>query len=58
MIRLGKISIGAIRVDGKEVVRMYNGTDLVFELSLSCFGSGFWNGSKPWLGSDGWKSNK
>lgn len=28
----------------------------IWEAVRSCFGSGMWNGERPWTGADAWKS--
>lgn len=41
---------------GKAIAAVYNGARLVWEAVNSCFGKGFWIGSKPWNNKDGWKN--
>lgn len=53
--------------NGKEVVEIYHGINtcieiylgkrLIWQISRSCFGSGYWINEKPWLNEDVWKNN-
>lgn len=58
MLRVGDRKIGGIYYGGKVITKVYHGTALVWQLIKSCFGAGYWVGTNPWLGSDGWKNNK
>lgn len=37
---------------------MYLGKTKIYEATNSCFGSGYWIGKKPWIGTDAWKKLK
>lgn len=30
---------------------------VVFEAIASCFGLGYWRGTKPWIGKEGWRGD-
>lgn len=55
MIRAGSKEITAVYVSKKVVTAIYVGARLVWQAISSCFGAGYWQGVKPWKGSDGWK---
>lgn len=42
----------------RAITAIYKGAVKVWEAVRSCFGSGFWNPSKPWMQSEGWRENK
>lgn len=43
---------------GKATVNIiYYGAKIAWQAIRSCFGSGMWNGEKPWIGTDAWKNN-
>lgn len=48
--------ITAIFLGGKVISSVYQGTKLVWQAIRSCFGSGFWVNTKPWLSNEGWKN--
>jgi hypothetical protein len=39
----------------KVVKEVYYYARLAWLAITSCFGSGYWRGDKPWIGSDAWK---
>lgn len=39
----------------KVVKEVYYYARLAWAAINSCFGSGYWRGDKPWIGSDAWK---
>lgn len=43
--------------DGREIVSVYKGLQLVWSAIRSCFGKGFWINDKPWVNNDAWKNN-
>lgn len=48
----------AARYFGKKAIAaVYHGVHLVWEAISSCFGAGYWDGERPWSGTDGWKGN-
>ena len=56
MIRNGKEIIGIYQ--GKNIcIEVYFGKHLIWQISRSCFGSGYWINNKPWLNDDLWKNN-
>lgn len=57
MITTGGKTVSAIYIGGRALSAVYKGAVLVWTAVRSCFGSGWWNGAKPWIGTDGWKSN-
>ena len=42
----------------KSIAAFYWGARLVWMAVRSCFGSGIWVQSKPWIGSEKWKNEK
>ena len=39
----------------KAIAEIRRGTRLVWQAIRSCFGSGHWISSRPWIGKDKWK---
>lgn len=58
MIHVGDKEITGIHVGKRVVTAVYVGAKLVWSAISSCFGSGFWQGDKPWSRTDGWKRIK
>ena len=44
--------------NGKAMLYLYQGAQLLWEAVRSCFGSGMWIAKKPWLYKEGWKNGK
>lgn len=56
----GKKLGDTIAIAGKRVSAIYYKGQLIWQAVkaiLSCFGSGVWLSSKPWIGTDTWKNN-
>lgn len=58
MLRTGEGNIGAVYAGHRVISAVYAGARLVWQAVSSCFGAGFWQGGKPWKGTDGWKTYK
>lgn len=43
---------------GRGIALVYHAGHLVWQAVRSCFGSGVWVSSKPWIGSEKWKNHK
>lgn len=43
------------RLGSKLIIEIRKGFKILWQSVLSCFGAGYWQGSKPWSGSDAWK---
>ena len=56
IIKNGKTIIEIYRKD-KTYYEVYSGKRLVWQLTRSCFGSGYWINDKPWLNADVWRNN-
>ena len=56
MIRAFGRDISIILAKGKIITAVYQGTKLVWQAVRSCFGSGRWIDSKPWINNEGWKN--
>lgn len=56
IIRNGK-EIIELRHGNTQIVEMYRGKYLIYQVIRSCFGNGYWINSKPWLNGDAWKNN-
>lgn len=41
---------------GLVVQAIYHGGVMIWQAIRSCFGSGFWVNTKPWLNDEGWKN--
>jgi len=54
----GHRNIVDIYYNGRYLVSKYYGSHLVWEKIRSCYGSGVWVETKPWLDDDIWKDNK
>ena len=58
----------AIRINGKDVIRIvkndqdiqevYKNGQLLWAYIRSCFGSGFWVNTKPWINKETWKNKR
>lgn len=55
--RNNKEAVG-IYILGKAVAAIYHQGRLVWQAVRSCFGSGIWVPTKPWLGAEKWKNRK
>lgn len=55
MIRFNDKEISAIAWGTKVIGAVYHGARLVWQNVRSCFGKGYWIGSKPWISNDNWK---
>lgn len=56
MIKNGKgQELSQVYVGNKAVSAIYIGLRLIWESVSSCFGSGVWNDTKPWVDTDAWK---
>lgn len=40
-----------------QIIEMYRGKHLIYEVIRSCFGNGYWINSKPWVNTDVWRNN-
>lgn len=40
-----------------DFMEVYFGKRLIWQISRSCFGSGYWINDKPWLNEDIWRNN-
>ncbi len=49
--------IGQLMTDGGQVEQMWLNGQLIYQGVRSCYGSGAWIDTKPWLDNDGWKDN-
>lgn len=38
------------------IIELYRGKVILWQISRSCFGSGYWINEKPWINTDGWKN--
>lgn len=56
MIRAFGHDIAIILAKGRIIAEVYQGTKLVWQAVRSCFGSGRWINSKPWIDNEGWKN--
>ena len=56
IIKNGKEVIEIYRKQ-KDCIEVYQGKLLVWQISRSCFGSGYWINEKPWLNADVWRNN-
>lgn len=54
----GKKLGDTIAIAGKRVSAIYYKGQLIWQAILSCFGSGVWLSSKPWISKDTWKNNR
>lgn len=62
MIKKSDIKIIGIHNDKYRLNKIYRSGYLVYgdegsETSSSCFGSGHWINSLPWINSDAWRNN-
>ena len=55
MLKLDEKDIVDVKFFGRTITAIYQGGQLIWEAITSCFGSGYWRGDKPWIGSDAWK---
>ena len=55
MIIIGGKELVARRMGALVAQAVYRGLRLVWMAVRSCFGSGTWIPSKPWIGSETWK---
>lgn len=45
------------QINGSQVEQMWLNGKLIWQGVRSCYGSGAWIDTKPWLDNDGWKDN-
>lgn len=57
MLRKNGKEITSFYYGKTQIIEMYRGKYLVYQAIRSCFGNGYWNGSKPWYSTDVWKNN-
>lgn len=57
MIQSNGKQIAIIRACGKVIAAVYKGSRLVWQSVRSCFGSGRWISTKPWVNTESWKNN-
>lgn len=57
MITVGGKEVTAVYVGQIVITAVYNGSRMIWSAIRSCFGSGYWQRSKPWSRTDGWKRN-
>jgi hypothetical protein len=57
MIVKGGYELVARRKGNMVAQAVYRGLRLVWQAVRSCFGSGIWVPSKPWLGNENWKNH-
>ena len=55
MIYYGNREVTAITVTKKSIQAFYWGARIVWQAVRSCFGSGKWVPTKPWLNNEKWK---
>lgn len=55
MLTLSSRRVGRLVMEGRIVQTLRLGTLKIYEAVRSCFGRGYWIGSKPWIGKDKWK---
>lgn len=48
----------AVTSKGRVTLAIYKGALLLWEAVRSCFGGGFWQRAKPWLGKESWRGTK
>lgn len=58
MILFNNKEINLISIGNKTLSAIYKGSRLVWMAVRSCFGSGIWIQSKPWINNEKWKNNK
>ncbi len=58
MIHHNGKEVVAIHHLGKAIAAVYHKGRLVWQAVRSCFGSGIWVPTKPWLGTEKWKNHK
>lgn len=56
MIFKNNKELSTIYLGEKPLVAIYKGARMIWQAVRSCFGRGYWIGSKPWIGTDKWKS--
>lgn len=49
--------VSAVYYGKKAISAIYRGAKLVWEAISSCFGAGYWDGTRPWSNDDAWKGN-
>lgn len=57
MIYKNNKEIIAMNYGNKPLIAVYKGNQLVWQAIRSCFGSGQWNNTKPWVNDEVWKNN-
>ena len=55
MLSINGVKVSTIARNGKKVASMYWNGKMIFQSVKSCFGSGVWVSSKPWIGKEYWK---
>ena len=58
MIYINGKEITQITVHQKAIAVIYQNGKMLWQAVRSCFGSGAWVNTKPWLYNEGWKNNK
>ena len=58
MIVINGKAVKSFFLNGKFLSSMYKDGKLIWQAVRSCFGSGVWSGSKPWIGEEKWKRQK
>lgn len=68
MLWRGDEKVAALWIGGEKVAAMWRGAVKIFgggggvtpphPVRVSCFGTGVWLSSKPWIGTDKWKPHK
>ena len=56
-MRFGNKYVSISKYGNATVNIIYYGAKIAWQAIRSCFGSGMWNGEKPWIGTDAWKNN-
>lgn len=54
-VNFGNKPIEKFYYGNKAISAIYHGARLVWEAISSCFGAGYWSGSKSWKGTDAWR---
>lgn len=56
MLHIGKHRVGRLYIGPKPVLLLYRGAVRIWQAIRSCFGSGRWLNSRPWINADRWKN--
>lgn len=57
MIRSSGHDITSVSYLGTAFSKVVRSGRILWQAVRSCFGSGAWEGHKPWIGSDGWRGS-